>query len=88
MIIIPTKWLFHWEYTLFSDKPILTSKFCDVFHIGCAEDFHAALEAKDPAAAAGSVSQLPDFLDEMGWYGFVWKWCTPPIMPFNCDNED
>ena len=22
MIIIPTKWLFHWEYTLFSDKPI------------------------------------------------------------------
>ena len=24
MIIIPIKWLFHWEYTLFSDKP--TSK--------------------------------------------------------------
>ena len=23
MIIIPIKWLFHWEYTLFSDKPIL-----------------------------------------------------------------
>ena len=22
MIIIPNKWLFHWEYTLFSDKPI------------------------------------------------------------------
>ena len=22
LIIIPTKWLFHWEYTLFSDKPI------------------------------------------------------------------
>ena len=22
MIIIPIKWLFHWEYTLFSDKPI------------------------------------------------------------------
>ena len=21
--IIPIKWLFHWEYTLFSDKPIL-----------------------------------------------------------------
>ena len=21
MIIIPIKWLFHWEYTLFSDKP-------------------------------------------------------------------
>ena len=22
MIIIPIKWLFHWEYTIFSDKPI------------------------------------------------------------------
>ena len=22
MIIIPTKWLFHWGYTPFSDKPI------------------------------------------------------------------
>ena len=22
MIIIPIKWLFHWEYSLFSDKPI------------------------------------------------------------------
>ena len=21
MIIIPIKWLYHWEYTLFSDKP-------------------------------------------------------------------
>ena len=21
MILIPIKWLFHWEYTLFSDKP-------------------------------------------------------------------
>ena len=26
MIIIPIKWLFHWEYTLFSDKPILKKK--------------------------------------------------------------
>ena len=25
MIIIPIKWLFHWEYTLFSDKPIFIS---------------------------------------------------------------
>ena len=23
LIIIPIKWLFHWEYTRFSDKPIL-----------------------------------------------------------------
>ena len=22
LIIIPIKWLFHWEYTLFSDKPV------------------------------------------------------------------
>ena len=27
MIIIPIKWLFHWEYTLFSDKPISWSNF-------------------------------------------------------------
>ena len=26
LIIIPIKWLFHWEYTLFSDKPILKSQ--------------------------------------------------------------
>ena len=26
LIIIPIKWLFHWEYTLFSDKPIYASK--------------------------------------------------------------
>ena len=25
MIIIPSKWLFHWEYSLFSDKPIYLS---------------------------------------------------------------
>ena len=25
MIIIPIKWLFHWEYTLFSDKPMFFS---------------------------------------------------------------
>ena len=25
MIIIPIKWLFHWKYTLFSDKPICWS---------------------------------------------------------------
>ena len=25
LIIIPIKWLFHWEYTLFSDKPIYRS---------------------------------------------------------------
>ena len=31
MIIIPTKWLFHWEYTLFSDKPILLYDF--VYHL-------------------------------------------------------
>ena len=28
LIIIPIKWLFHWEYTLFSDKPIC---FCGVY---------------------------------------------------------
>ena len=27
MIIIPIKWLFHWEYTLFSDKPISHFRF-------------------------------------------------------------
>ena len=26
LIIIPIKWLFHWEYTLFSDKPIFTEE--------------------------------------------------------------
>ena len=32
LIIIPTKWLFHWEYTLFSDKPIF--EFCVVMPSG------------------------------------------------------
>jgi hypothetical protein len=27
LIIIPIKWLFHWEYTLFSDKPILAIRY-------------------------------------------------------------
>ena len=34
MIIIPIKWLFHWEYTLFSDKPIWIKQptaFCRAF---------------------------------------------------------
>ena len=26
LIIIPIKWLFHWEYTLFSDKPICSQR--------------------------------------------------------------
>ena len=26
LIIIPIKWLFHWEYTLFSDKPICRNR--------------------------------------------------------------
>ena len=28
LIIIPIKWLFHWEYTLFSDKPTWFISFC------------------------------------------------------------
>ena len=28
LIIIPIKWLFHWEYTLFSDKPVLMVAIC------------------------------------------------------------
>ena len=36
MIIIPIKWLFHWEYTLFSDKPKWTRmKLC----VGFLPDF-------------------------------------------------
>ena len=37
MIIIPIKWLFHWEYTLFSDKPIFTHycKPCDFPWLCC-----------------------------------------------------
>ena len=31
LIIIPTKWLFHWEYTLFSDKPMFCSIFCTLW---------------------------------------------------------
>ena len=33
LIIIPIKWLFHWEYTLFSDKPnwFLLKVFRDLF---------------------------------------------------------
>jgi hypothetical protein len=31
LIIIPIKWLFHWEYTLFSDKPIFKWPF-EVYH--------------------------------------------------------
>ena len=27
LIIIPIKWLFHWEYTLFSDKPTSVKTF-------------------------------------------------------------
>ena len=33
MIIIPIKWLFHWEYTLFSDKPILDLTYRIIFSI-------------------------------------------------------
>ena len=28
LIIIPIKWLFHWEYTLFSDKPMWRKRLC------------------------------------------------------------
>ena len=30
LIIIPIKWLFHWEYTLFSDKPIYNYTTCSL----------------------------------------------------------
>ena len=34
LIIIPIKWLFHWEYTLFSDKPTSTWAVSSPFLIG------------------------------------------------------
>ena len=33
MIIIPIKWLFHWEYTLFSDNPILFQEVIDLVYM-------------------------------------------------------
>ena len=33
LIIMPIKWLFHWEYTLFSDKPVC--EFVTIQQIGC-----------------------------------------------------
>ena len=33
MIIIPIKWLFHWEYTLFSDKPKYATELPHMFNI-------------------------------------------------------
>ena len=49
LIIIPIKWLFHWEYTLFSDKPIYPTLF--IHH-------SPAFELGLPATAAGSQRSL------------------------------
>ena len=47
LIIIPTKWLFHWGYSLFSDKPICqtTSQFHMIGHI---QMFDRTLPGKSP----------------------------------------
>ena len=43
LIIIPIKWLFHWEYNLFSDKPICV---CDVsYRSGLVETYLAWVSA-------------------------------------------
>jgi hypothetical protein len=39
LFIIPIKWLFHWEYTLFSDKPIWVLNNSD--SNGTKSQFHA-----------------------------------------------
>ena len=35
LIIIPIKWLFHWEYTLFSDKPICQNVWTEAVEVAC-----------------------------------------------------
>ena len=40
LIIIPVKWLFHWEYTLFSDKPIFQWDVCRA----SSQDYEEALQ--------------------------------------------
>ena len=45
MIIIPIKWLFHWEYTLFSDKPKSKYHNVSVFLTQGPSSFAATLSA-------------------------------------------
>ena len=48
MIIIPIKWLFVWEYTLFSDKPIclgvLVSTVLEIIIVPSGYDWQFAME--------------------------------------------
>ena len=42
LIIIPLKWLFHWEYTLFSDKPISENGMVHQFHFTFSSSTHGS----------------------------------------------
>ena len=65
MIIIPTKWLFHWGYTPFSDIPIfaklpwntLNSHLCKVHLYHSTVPFHLHVSYRLPSAAALKASQ-------------------------------
>ena len=48
LIIIPIKWLFHWEYTLFSDKPIYIIGFCYSYSLNMFEPCSASSSPTAP----------------------------------------
>jgi hypothetical protein len=44
LIIIPIKWLFHWEYTLFSDRPIFQMFPITIQWIGFRENLQETMD--------------------------------------------
>ena len=76
MIIIPIKWLFHWEYTLFSDKP---TYFCwDLQH--CAARWRAQIWNGCRRATSER------YRDPRRTPGFRWLGWTLNDWPFHMDT--
>ena len=66
LIIIPIKWLFHWEYTLFSDKPTLYPqplpnfwKFRSQSSVPGSVSLRASAVAPETSALQGAAAQRP-----------------------------
>ena len=81
LIIIPIKWLFHWEYTLFSDKPKCSGR-CEEHDLF---GFQECLKKRDPQIIMGlfKYENWSKFWDDLG---YPFQDTGPPYLQFHAER--
>ena len=102
MIIIPIKWLFHWEYTLFSDKPVCfddvkCSQHQQQSHLSAQFDSMTVPQLKEKAKEAlsqwlsletvGDSWRYVEISAPWLWCSYCSCWASPCCCNYNCRDS-